>query len=438
MIVMKFGGTSVSNAARIREVVGIVKSQLSSEPIVVVSALGGVTDSLINIGKEAAAGKDVSLMLGQLIDRHYDTINELKLDPKIVANEVEQLSKSAGEISLQRELTMKSLDKLMSFGERISARILAACMLGFGLNAHAYDAYDIGMMTNSNFGEADILQDTCQRIRKSLALKKGILVITGFIGKNKEGNITTLGRGGSDYTASIIGAAIGAKEIQIWTDVNGIMTADPRIVRTARSIDEVSYSEATELALLGAKVLHPKTILPAVEKNIPVRILNTLNSGHRGTLVLKNISMRSRVTSITYKKHILAISIVPQGKTETESFLRKVLETFNKRGVPVDLISNSNTSVSVTIDETYRTAGLMEDLNRLGKVEAKSNMARVSLVGGDLLYTPDIIETIYSSLKSIKIDMISSNSSEKNKSVIIEEKYADRAVKRLHTTFFSR
>ena len=218
MIVMKFGGTSVGNALRIREVVGIVKSQLGNGPIVVVSALGGITDALIETGKQAAAGKDVNVMLDQIVKRHYDTIAELKLEQKIIAPEVEQLGKLVGDIFMLGELGPRNLDRLMSFGERMSARIVAACMRSAGLDGEAYDAYDIGMITTSNFGDADITPYTYQRIRKALAGKSCIPVITGFLGKSKEGEITTLGRGGSDYTASIVGAAVGAKEIQIWTD----------------------------------------------------------------------------------------------------------------------------------------------------------------------------------------------------------------------------
>lgn len=438
MIVMKFGGTSVGNASRIREVVGIVRSQLSNGPIVVVSALGGITDSLIEMGKQAAAGKDVSAMLEQIIKRHYDTIAELGLDRKIIKPEVEQLGKLVGDIFMLGELSPRNLDRLMSFGERMSARIVAGCMRSSGLDGQAYDSYDIGMITTSNFGDADITPYTYQRIRKALSGKAGIPVITGFLGKSKEGEITTLGRGGSDYTASIVGAAVGAKEIQIWTDVNGIMTADPKIVKSARSIDEVSYKEATELAMLGAKVLHPKTILPAVENNIPVRILNTFNPAHRGTLVLSSVGAGSRITSITYKKHIMAISISSVGKTDSREFLRKVLEVFERNNVPVDLISNSKIGVSVTIDERTESPKLIADLQAIGKVEAKSNRARVSLVGNDLLYMPDILQDMYTSLKSIEIEMVSSKISKKTKSVVIEEKYADKAVKRLHTTFFSR
>ncbi len=438
MIVMKFGGTSVGNALRIREVVGIVKSQLGNGPIVVVSALGGITDTLIEMGKQAASGKDVSVMLDQIVKRHYDTIDELKLERKIIAPEVEQLGKLVGDIFMLAELSPRNLDKLMSFGERMSARIVAACMRSSGLDGEAYDAYDIGMITTSNFGDADITSYTYQRIRKALAGKSCIPVITGFLGKSKEGEITTLGRGGSDYTASIVGAAVGAKEIQIWTDVNGIMTADPKIVKSARSIDEVSYKEATELAMLGAKVLHPKTILPAVENNIPVRILNTFNPSHKGTLVLNSVGAGSRITSITYKKHIMAISISSTGKVDSREFLRRVLEVFERNGISVDLVSNSKIGVSVTIDERDESPKLMAELQAIGKVEAKSNRARVSLVGNDLLYMPDILQDMYTSLKSIEIEMVSSSVSKKNKSVVIAEKYADKAVKRLHTTFFSR
>ncbi len=434
MIVMKFGGTSVGGAGRIRGVVGIIKSKLPSEPVVVVSALSGVTDSLIALGKASAARIDTSRMLEQVIRLHYDVIGRLGLDSKIIGSETEQLRKLVEDIYMLRELTPRYLDHLMSFGERMSARIVAAYMLRAGIPACAYDAYDIGMVTTPNFGDADLLPGTYSEIGKLLSGRKGMVpVITGFIGKSADGSITTLGRGGSDYTASIIGAAIGAEEIQIWTDVDGIMTADPKIVKTARSIETVSYNEATELAMLGAKVLHPKTILPAVENNIPVRILNTFNPSQKGTLVLGN-GVGSKVTSITYKKHVVAISITATGKNRTDGFVEKVLGIFDARGIEVDLVSNSRIGVSVIIDEEDETQNLIDDLKRMGSVKSRKNSARVSLVGSDL---SDILDDMYSSLKSIHIEMMTPDASGKNKSMLMGERYVNSAVKKLHTTFFS-
>ena len=434
MIVMKFGGTSIGSARRIRDVVGIIRLRLASGPIIVVSALGGVTDSLIQLGKVSATQLDSSHMLEQIIKRHYDIVKELGLDSRIISSETDQLRKLVEDIFMLKELTPRYLDMIMSFGERMSARIVAAYMRKSGISGQAYDSYDIGMLTTPNFGDADILPDTYEEIRKHISSRNGIIpVITGFIGKSREGEITTLGRGGSDYTASIIGAALGSEEIQIWTDVNGIMTADPKIVKAARSIDRVSYKEAAELAMLGAKVLHPKTILPAVENSIPVRILNTFNPEQKGTLVLGN-SIGSKVTSITYKKHVMAISITATGKNKPENFIESVLGAFDARGIEVDLVSDSKIGVSVIIDEKDESAGLIEDLKKMGNVKYERNKARVSLVGSDL---SDIIDAMYSSLKSIRVEMMAPDASGKNKSMVMSERYADRAMNRLHTAFFS-
>ncbi|MCL4365367.1 MAG: aspartate kinase [Candidatus Marsarchaeota archaeon] len=434
MIVMKFGGTSVGSAGRIRDVVGIIRLRLASGPIIVVSALGGVTDSLIQLGKVSAARLDSSFMLEQIIERHYDTIRELGLDGRIISSEAEQLRKVVDDIFMLKELTPRYLDRIMSFGERMSARIVAAYMRKNGIGARAYDSYDIGMLTSANFGDADILPSTYEEIRRHISAKKGIIpVITGFIGKSRDGEITTLGRGGSDYTASIIGAALGVEEIQIWTDVNGIMTADPKIVKAARSIDMVSYREASELAMLGAKVLHPKTILPAVENNIPVRILNTFDPDQKGTLVLGN-SIGSKVTSITYKKHVVAISITASGKNRIAGFVEKVLRIFEERGIEVDLISDSKIGVSVIIDEMDESAGLIDELKNMGNVKSEKNRARISLVGSDL---SDILDAMYSPLKGIHVEMMAPDASGKNKSMVMSERFANRAMNKLHTAFFS-
>ncbi len=435
---MKFGGSSVGNAQRISNVVDIIKSHLESRPVVVVSALGGITDSLLDIATTAAKGKDTSTMLEKVISVHYDTINELKLDKEIIADEVTRLRRLVRSLSPLEQITPITLDKLTSFGERMSARIVSARLSQIGIESTAYDAYDLGMVTDSNFGDADILPEAYQKLKENILPKKGVLVITGFIGKSKDGKITTLGRGGSDYTASIIGAAIGAEEIQIWTDVNGIMTADPRIVKTAKSIELVSYNEASELALLGAKVLHPKTILPAIESNIPVRILNTLNPTHRGTIVQNKINTGSRVASITYKKRIILMNISSRSMFNTPEFTSKVFVIFEKHKVPVDVIFSSNVNISVAVDSTQQTDPLLADLTKVANVQIKTNKAKVSLVGNDLILMPNMLRNMLTALKSFKIEKVASKDSNINQSVVVEEEHAASAVKKLHTKFFRR
>ncbi len=437
MIVMKFGGTSVGNAERIRGVADIILSQREKNPAVVVSALGGVTDSLIETANSVANGADGTRKLEEIVQRHYAVIQELGLHQEIIENEVEELRDVIEGVSLLKELTPKTADKLVSFGERMSARIVAGYISkSNGVRARAYDAYDIGLVTDSNFGNSDVLPQAYQRIRKSLAKSRCLPVITGFIGKDRNGSITTLGRGGSDYTASIVGAAVGADEIQIWTDVNGIMTADPRVVRSARNIDVVSYDEASELAFLGAKVLHPKTILPAVNQRIPVRILNTFNPKQKGTTIVKEIKSKSRVASIACKKKIQVINIISPEMFQTHGFLRRIFEVFDNHSTSVDMVSTSEVSISITLDGKNDTDKLIRDLRKLGKIQALSNRAKVSMVGKGMVYIPGIAGRIFTSLDGIEVEMVSSSRSEINQSFVVQEKYADEAVRKLHRRFF--
>lgn len=435
MIVMKFGGSSVANAKRIRNAAGIVRSRIDKNPIVVVSALGGVTDSLIEAANESVDGMGLKKVDG-ILERHYAAIEELGLNPEIIDAEVKQMRSSFDEINAERKLTQKMFDRIVSYGERMSARIMAACLSDMDIQARAYDAYDIGLITDSNFGDADVLPESYARMNKLVRKIKGTPVITGYIGKDKNGDITTLGRGGSDYTASIVGAAVGAEEIQIWTDVDGIMTADPKMVSTAKSIDIVSYGEATELAFLGAKVLHPKTILPAVEHNIPVRILNTFNPEYKGTLVLGNVNMKSRVASIAYKKQVQVVEISMPMIEQKNRFLQRILEIFENHKVPVDMITTSDVSASITIDGKYRTDALLNDLGKMAIVEVKSNMAKVSLVGHDLAQIPGVKERVSDSLKTVDVEMRSA--SKINQSFVVKENRAKSVIKKLHDAFFGR
>ncbi len=436
MIVMKFGGTSVRDSRRIRSVVDIVRSSLSRNPIVVVSAMGGMTDSLLRITGAASQAK-CSQLLEDILDRHYEAIGQLGLDRSIILREVEDLRRVSTSLCGKKHPKAQELDELMSFGERMAARIVSACISSTGIASSPCDAYDIGMVTDSCFGNADIIPGTLDGIREALAARDGVPVITGFIGKDRDGNITTFGRGGSDYTASIVGAAVGAQEIQIWTDVDGIMTADPRIVSTAINVKALSYEEEAELETLGAANLNPKGIYPAMEKGIPVRVLNTLNPEHTGTTISKDCAAKNRVASITYRKDIRVIR-VEAPRTRPRELGRLVVETFGRHSVPIKSISVDGGAALVAVDQKHDTSAVVEELGRAWRISIASDMAQISLVGNGIDHVPDIAETLSSSLKGVEVALMAAGPSGINRSVVVKKRHMVRAVRLLHTTFFGR
>lgn len=436
MIVMKFGGTSVGNATRIIKLTEIVKNRVSDKPIVVVSAFSSITNYLKEIGEVASKGKPTNELFDIIINRHFDIINELGLEKTIIKDEIEQLKNLVTGISLLQDLTPRIMDNILSFGERMSSRIIAEYMIKSGVQAKAYDAFDIDLITTSDFGNADVLEESYLMINQYLSNLQHIPIITGFIGKNKENYITTLGRGGSDYTATIIGAAVNSIEIEIWTDVNGIMTADPKIVKNAKTLEKVSLDEASELAFLGAKVLHPRTMLPAMKKNIPVKILNSFNPTHKGT-VISNVNIsEGRVASITHRKNITVINISTPRMFETHGFLKKIFEIFDKNGISIDMVSTSEINISVTIDGGQETIKLEKELREIANIDIKKNRTMISLVGHRINHVPNVLSTMFYALKEIPIEMISSSMSEINQSFIVKDENADTAICKLHYAFF--
>ena len=439
MIIMKFGGSSVADEQKINNVAEIVKTKAAENPVVIVSALGGVTDSLIKAAK-LAQSSDWKEAAQKVISRHRNVLHSLRLESSMLDGDISELENALSTISSKKQLSRSALDLVASFGERMSSKIVAACIRSKGMKCAAYNAYDIGMVTDSNFGNADILPETYGAIRREFSrIGKGTIpVITGYIGKDRNGEITTLGRGGSDYTASIIGAAICAEEIQIWTDVNGIMTADPRIVENALNVKEVSHKEASELAFMGAKVLHPKTILPAISKNIPVRILNTFNYRHKGTVVLGDIKTKRRVASIACKRNIKVINIYTPSMFLAHGFLKKVFGIFEDFKIPIDMISTSEINISVTVDQKEDITPAIEELKRIAEIEVLDNRAKVSLVGKNMIVMPKLLSRLFYALDGIRVEMISSSTSEINQSIVVNGRDADKAVRKLHKTFFGR
>lgn len=441
VIVMKFGGTSVGSAESIRQVVELVKASQGRNPIVVVSALSGVTDMLLASASKAlersfSAGEAIRAVEG----RHSAAIERLGLTGGLISGDLAELEHVLFGISLIRELTPRTKDYVASFGERMSSKIVAACAKKAGLGAQAFSAYDLGVVTDGNFGNAEILPGTYDAIAAAVAqIPKGVIpVVTGFIGKTADGEITTLGRGGSDYTAAIFGAALDAEEIQIWTDVDGVMTADPRIVPNARTVDAVSFEEASELAYFGAKVLHPKTILPAMNKEIPVRVLNSFNPSGKGTLILKSVAKKEQVTAITSKNKIYVININSARMLLAYGFLYHVFRLFDEFRIPVDMIATSEVNVTVTVDNKFDISGLVEKLSEFAAVAVLSDRASVSIVGSGIRLTPGLGSKIFSIFgrRGINVEMTTQSYGALTETLVIKEDRLDEAIRALHGEFF--
>jgi|TARA_Y100000310_G_scaffold307820_1_gene350239 aspartate kinase len=438
MIVMKFGGTSLGDADRINSATNIIKSKTDQKPVVVVSAVAKITDLLIKLINECAMGGGSNILKG-IQQRHLEILKQLNIDQSLLDNDFEELSKAARRVNNESRINDKLLDYFQSFGERMSSKIVAALLNKKDINAQALNSYDIGFLTNSNFGEAEPLQSVYTNIKNNLKRTKVVPVITGFIGKTENGEITTLGRGGSDYTAAIIGASIDADEIQIWTDVDGIKSSDPKIVKNARTLGKVSFAEASELAYFGAKVLHPKTILPAMNKNIFVKVLNSFNPKNSGTTILKD-SYRNKqvIKAIVCKKNITLINIESTRMLGTYGFLATIFDIFNKNGKSVDVVSTSEVSVSLTIDNDENIEDILSELKEIANVQLLKNRAIVCVVGEGMKNTPGIASRTFGSLAKgkINIEMISLGASKINITFIVDGKEVEKAVNILHDEFY--
>ena len=435
MIVMKFGGSSVGDAQRITNVCNIVKSR--KDPVVVVSAVKGVTDMLINTAEMAAKGEDVSKELGDIKERHHKVLKDLELNEDLVDSLLDKFGKVIDKIFVMKRINPELMDELQSFGERCSSRIVAACLTKEGIPAKAFDAYDIGMITTPDYGKAEPLPDAEEKIAKAIEKLDVVPVFTGFIGKDSAGNITTLGRGGSDYTAAIIGAALDSVT-EIWTDVNGIMSADPRVVSDAHTISEISFNEASELAYFGARVLHPKTIWPAVKKNLAVKVLNSFEPTDKGTTIVKKVKTKEVVRAIACKKNISLVNLSSTRMLLAHGFLARVFIVFEDYKKSVDMISTTEVSVSLTVDNDKDLDNIKEDLEGVADVRIEKGKSIICIAGEGMNHVPGVAGRAFSVLgkNDINIEMISQGASEINISFIVDNKDADKTVKVLHTEFF--
>ncbi|MGH9360403.1 MAG: aspartate kinase, partial [Thermoanaerobaculia bacterium] len=366
---MKFGGTSVAGSKEIRRVCDLVRARSDRRAVVVVSAVAGITNRLFRLGELALSREPWQAEYEGIAGKHREILGELGLPRGLVEPLLCELHELARGIELIRELTPRTRDYLASFGERLSVRVVAAQFNAAGLPARAFDAFDAGLITDRNFGCARPLPEADERMQAALRDVRETPVITGYIGKALSGEITTLGRGGSDYSASIFGAALDVEEIQIWTDVDGVMTADPRFVPDARFQPVLSFAEAAELAFYGARVIHPATMVPAVRKGIPIRVMNSYRPDFEGTLVVPRLGGDQRgVKSVTSKDGVAVVNVIAAPMLDQYGFLAQIFEVFARHRVVVDVVATSEVSVSMTTDGRAGLEPVVEDLSRFSTV----------------------------------------------------------------------
>ena len=449
-LVMKFGGTSVEDAAAFERVSRIVYSRRDSLPVVVVSAMSKVTDALIYCAQRAAEGEsDAARAAAEEHFKRHSAVAQVLLSERerarfesLIENTRSNVATLLRAIREQRQPAPLLQDALVSTGETLSASLLAAVLRENSLPARFVDARRC-IVTDDAWGRAaPLMERTEQKMRENvspLLEAMELPVMGGFIASTTDGATTTLGRGGSDFTAAIVGACLDALEIQIWTDVPGVMTADPRIVRAARTIPRLSYAEASELAYFGAKVLHPKTILPAVERSIPVRICDSRNVEAQGTVVYFDAEMTPRtVKAIAHKTGVHILSVTSARMLGAYGFLRAIFEVFEHHKTIVDVVTTSEVSVSISLENTNSLDSIVRDLQEVGEVKVERGRAIICVVGEGLRNTSGIAGRLFSTIKDINVLLISQGASSINLTFVIEEEQAAEAVHRLHAAFFEQ
>ena len=449
MIVMKFGGTSVANSDAVTRVISTVRGRLGEKPVVVVSALSKVTDLLYKISDEAARRNRSGAMelLGQLRSRHLDLAGELMPDDPVQCgtakekvNEIcDALTSFVDAVCAVGELSPRSKAIIISNGEYLSSNVICCAMNASGIRTNYIDARRM-IVTDDNYLKGDPDMDTISSRAPGVVLgayEYADAVITqGFVSATAEGEPTVLGRGGSDYSASLIGMAIDATRIEIWTDVDGVRTADPRRVENTKCLDKISFEEAAEMAHFGAKVLHPLTIEPAVRKNIPIYVLNSMNPEGKGTAILQSSFIEDGVKSVSCKENILVINIFSTKMINTSGFLKKVFAIFSEFKVSVDLISTSEANISVTVDATQDITGVVSALSEFADVYVDSDKSQVSVIGKNIVNLKGLLEQTFAPLRDCKIYMISQGASYVNISFVVDRDTLTDVVRQIHKYLF--
>ncbi len=447
MIVAKFGGTSVGDAAAIERTAAIVRDRLSRRPVVVVSALAGTTNALLDIAAQAARGQFIVAIRGieELRDRHLAVIAELlggapgagdlAADVSVLFDELAHLAEA---LSVLGDLSPRSLDAVASYGERLSAPIVCAAFVQRGIPAAFVDARRV-MITDASFGKAlpqlDAIAEAAREQLLPLLRDGTVPVLGGYVGATADGITTTLGRGGSDFTAALVGAALGADAIEIWTDVDGMLTADPRVIPAARLIEHIRFDEAAELASFGAKVLHPSTIAPAVQRSIPVFIYNSHRPQAAGTRITFD-APRLAVRAVAGRANVVLVNVKSSRMLGTPGIVRGIFSVFERFKLSVDVIATSEVSVSVTLDAELHLDAVLTALREYGDVTVERGRGIVAVVGSGLGgHTPTMAKAL-GALGELRVHMCSLSASGINLTVIVDGDQVHDAMRRLHRAFF--
>lgn len=445
---MKFGGTSVKDAVAFSRAASIVAAGKDQSPVVVTSAMAGVTDALLSAFETAKGGdaKGAVSSLGEHFSRHDQVAKEL-LSGEGLSSFLAELELAKDELSSlllraeRRSLPLRMLrDAIVSYGEQLSSRLLAEILLESGVDAVHIDARRL-IVTDEEYGAAKPIWDETRGLvnaeLESLIEGARVPVIGGFIAASRSGETTTLGRGGSDYSAALVGASLEANEIQIWTDVTGVLTCDPKICPEASTIEVLSYNEAAELAYFGAKVLHPKTIQPAVDHGIPVRVCNARQPDERGTMILAESGIAPRkLKSIAHKSGITILRISSARMLGSYGFMSALFQVFERFRTVIDVISTSEVSVALTLDNTEYIDKVVRELERLGQVEVEGGYAVICVVGEGLRASSGLAAELFSTIDDINVSLISHGASSVNLTFVVREDAVREVVSRLHRRFF--
>lgn len=457
MITMKFGGTSMGGAERIENVANIIKKEVDKNtdiPIVVVSAMSGVTNQLLEASRIATESKNKKKEWKGIIDNlrynHIEVAEYLIKDEFLhkkadyfINNAASHLTEFLEALSVIQELSPISHDEVVSLGEKLSAYLLQSHLNSRGIKA---EYFDLSNIVENKFDEinANFFENVANRLQSEISpiLKNGVIpVLTGFFGKIPKGIIGAVGRGYTDFTASLAGSAFHSSEIQIWTDVDGLLSADPRVIKNTRTLEEVSFEEACELAEFGAKVLHPQTIWPAVKKNTPVRIKNTLNLDSNGTLITKTgAKSKFLCKSVACKKNVTAITITSPGMLLAFGFLSRVFDLFKKHNVSINLVSTAEISITVTIDQIEMPQKLIDELSEFCVVDIVKSQAVVCAVGEEITKRKEAFAEIFKAVSDagVTVKAITASSHKINVSMLIDEEDADKTLIALHDKIFCR
>jgi aspartate kinase len=448
MIVMKFGGTSVESAAAIERVAGIVRSRLAKHPVVVVSAMGKTTNGLLTMAADAADGKraEAFARLRTLEEFHRRESKTLVSEARqkeletILSDHFRDLGEIVGGICSLRELTPRTVDAVSSYGERLSSRIVALALENLGIPCKHLDSRNVIVTDSRHTLASPLISETYARTAAGIRSigEEHVTVMGGFISSTLEGVTTTLGRGGSDFSAALIGAAIDAEGIEIWTDVDGFLTCDPNLVADAHPIRTISFDEAAELAYFGAKVLHPATVVPAKDKNIPVWILNSRRPEAPGTkIVAEAVPCRNILKSVACKKNVTVVNIRSTRMLGAHGFLRRIFEIFDRFETPVDMVSTSEVSVSLTIDNGSRLPEICAELAPFTEVTIDRDCAILCAVGDRIRETPGVAARALTALKCVNVRMISQGASLLNLGLVIAAEDLQKAATAVHREFFT-